>query len=413
MRYYTTNQISEKISETPEGFLLCEEVPITRTGYLEYSSNETPIKATDGSAIILVSREEEEVFSDETIASFEGKPVTIGHPSEFVSPENWKELTVGITQNVRRGQGLSSDKLIADLLITDISAIPLVKSGELREVSCGYEADYVQVGDARGQQTNIRGNHIALVTKGRAGSTCAIHDNHKEVSMYKKITEKLKSTIAKTIDEAIVAVTGEEEKEEAMDAASKIADMASRLEALDARLAKLEGVNDVCKEEDKKPTSDEAPDAPVVDEDGIETLVANIEASVAQVKEMIGGTKKDEPAAEVVTEAQPAIDADTLSRAEILAPGIACDKDIKRNALKAAYATTDGRSVIDTLNAGHAVTTDGDSDLSTIFIAASELLKTKRSNSLVGSKSFDLDSTRITHKTPDINEINHEFWNRK
>lgn len=416
MRYYTTNQISEKISETPEGFLLCEEVPITRTGYLEYSSNETPIKATDGSAVILVSREEEEVFSDETIASFEGKPVTIGHPPEFVSPENWKQLTVGITQNVRRGQGLASDKLIADLLITDISAIPLVKDGELREVSCGYEADYVQSGNAIGQQINIRGNHIALVTKGRAGPTCAIHDNHKEVSMYKKITEKLKSNISKTIDEAIVAFTGKEEEKETIDISTENLDIVSRLNDIDSRLSKLEEINDMCEEEDNKVSIDESPivSNEEAGKDNIAKMLEKIEVAVAQVKEMVGHKEAADPIEEVATEAQPAIDADTISRAEILAPGIACDKDIKRNALKAAYATTDGRSVIDTLNAGHAVTTDGDSDLSTIFIAASELLKTKRLNSLVGSKSFDssINSFRKNgHITADqLNEINEKFW---
>ncbi len=42
--FYTTEQISEHISKTPEGFLLCESVPIARVGDYEYSKDEVPIE---------------------------------------------------------------------------------------------------------------------------------------------------------------------------------------------------------------------------------------------------------------------------------------------------------------------------------------------------------------------------------
>ena len=41
----------------------------------------------------------------------------------------------------------------------------------MRELSCGYRYDLVQLSDGTWAQTNIRGNHIALVSDGRAGTS--------------------------------------------------------------------------------------------------------------------------------------------------------------------------------------------------------------------------------------------------
>ena len=141
MKYFVKARISENISETPEGFLVCIGVPIARTGIQIYGPGETPLDYQNGE--VAIDRPEKEVFRPETLASFEGKPITVTHPEEFVNPENWKQLAVGTMQNVRRGEGDFKDSLIADLLITDRVAIELVKNG-LREVSCGYTADYEQ-----------------------------------------------------------------------------------------------------------------------------------------------------------------------------------------------------------------------------------------------------------------------------
>ena len=61
----------------------------------------------------------------------------------LVNPENWKELAVGHLQNVRRGTGDQSDLMLADLIVKDENAIQLIEDG-LREVSCGYDAEYEQ-----------------------------------------------------------------------------------------------------------------------------------------------------------------------------------------------------------------------------------------------------------------------------
>lgn len=172
----TAEQIGEKRHRTPEGFLLCLDVPIARVGEMIYGPGEIPIEpGPDG--ISRVSRDEQALFDPAAIASYTAKPVVNEHPEdEDVTPKNWKALSVGVVLNPRRGTGDDSDVMLADLLITDAEAIRDVESGK-REVSAGYEADYEQIAPGRGRQTNIRGNHVALVERGRCGPRCAIGDH--------------------------------------------------------------------------------------------------------------------------------------------------------------------------------------------------------------------------------------------
>ena len=42
MKYFIKTKLSENISETPEGFLLCKNVLLTHTGELKYAPGEHP-----------------------------------------------------------------------------------------------------------------------------------------------------------------------------------------------------------------------------------------------------------------------------------------------------------------------------------------------------------------------------------
>jgi hypothetical protein len=94
MQIFTIEQLGPKRSLTPEGFLLCRDVPIARTGdqiYLEQEigageNGERVRGAADGT--VIVTRDEREVFTQEAIDSFEGMPVTDEHPEGNVTPGN-------------------------------------------------------------------------------------------------------------------------------------------------------------------------------------------------------------------------------------------------------------------------------------------------------------------------------------
>ena len=173
MIYYGT-RLSENISRRePEGYLLCLNVPVARTGTQEYMPEELGIGY--GDSPVDVFRPEEEVFSPETIASFEGMPVTNNHPPDGVTIENIRALQKGHAHNVRRGSGEESDLLLADLIITDEGLIEAILGGK-REISCGYT---YELHEENGQyiQRKIRGNHVAVVDAGRAGPRVSIRDH--------------------------------------------------------------------------------------------------------------------------------------------------------------------------------------------------------------------------------------------
>ncbi|MCT9017197.1 DUF2213 domain-containing protein, partial [Cupriavidus gilardii] len=68
MRHYTVHRLGPKRALTPEGFLLCEDVPVARTGEMLYGPGEVPVEpGPDG--LIRISRTPDEVFRPETLAS--------------------------------------------------------------------------------------------------------------------------------------------------------------------------------------------------------------------------------------------------------------------------------------------------------------------------------------------------------
>ena len=86
MQYYGT-RLSENISRRePEGYLLCLNVPVARTGVQEYLPEELGLAEENG-RMIPVFRPESEVFSPETVAYFEGMPVTNDHPPDVQTSE--------------------------------------------------------------------------------------------------------------------------------------------------------------------------------------------------------------------------------------------------------------------------------------------------------------------------------------
>lgn len=167
---YYGSQISPNKVETSEGFLICRNVPIARIGEQDYLAKELQLSG-DQDRIVKVNRYENDVFDKAALASFEGKPVTDGHPADSVGPENFGSLAKGHIQNVRR----EGDRMVADLYINDASLISDIQNGIKREVSCGYMCNYEEDGDGY-KQTHIRGNHVAVVHSGRAGHDVAIKD---------------------------------------------------------------------------------------------------------------------------------------------------------------------------------------------------------------------------------------------
>ena len=135
-------------------------------------------------------RPAEEVFRDESLASYQGKPMTLDHV--FVNSENAKEVVVGSVTGKAEPLGSS---VVAPIVVYDNTAIQEAMAGNAKELSVGYSAildetpgwgdpitgEYVLKSDGDqfdapegwqefdAIQRDIKVNHLAMVYRGRAG----------------------------------------------------------------------------------------------------------------------------------------------------------------------------------------------------------------------------------------------------
>lgn len=348
-----------------------------RSGQLAYKDSETPAITPDGSGTTIVNRSRSVLQDGMTLSSFEGKPITLGHPDEdFVTPDNYKKLVVGTMQNVRSGQGDMQDYVISDMLINDQAAIDKVLSGEIREVSIGGIGNFNELSPGVGEQDVLIGNHVALVKEGRAGPACAIRDS-KGGKMSLKDRIKAIFTAAETesfkiLDEAMPKEVEETQKESETKEVEELKSTVTKLqEANTALLKSFEELKTVIVEKAQEPKAEETKGAPVEE-----------------------------------------ADLETISRAEILVPGIAKVGDVKTTALNAFYATQDGKTVLDPLLAGGTI---NDANKNMLFVTAAEIVKANRR-----AMSFKDANTGNSHagvksiQTIDqINKANQDYWKGK
>ena len=222
MLAYYGYTISPNQIETREGFLICRNVPIARTGDQEYLGRELGLSGADAEKVVIVHRPPEEVFSEAALASFEGKPPTDDHPPELLTPDTVSMYEKGHAQNIRKGTDEWEGYVIADLHIHDRSLIDAIQQGK-REISCGYECEYVSDGSGAFCQKNIRGNHIAVVNRGRAGKRAAILDSDtlkkEQAEKPERKAMKKNGLFFKLFGQAVKDKSPEEIEQLAMDAA--------------------------------------------------------------------------------------------------------------------------------------------------------------------------------------------------
>lgn len=217
--YDLSYPISPNKALTKEGFLVCRNAVIASICTREYLHDELDQVKPNADGKVFLIRPSDVLFSDDTINSFEGKPVTLGHPDvPNVTGENWKQFAVGTVSHVRQGTESTAGCLVADIIIFDPKAIEEVVNGKATELSCGFDSNVIDQGGGIGVETNFIGNHVALVPLGRGGGTCSLKD----------------SAITKSKDKRMAFFN---KKDEAPDVNVQIL---QQLQALTERLAALE-----------------------------------------------------------------------------------------------------------------------------------------------------------------------------
>ena len=158
---------------------------VARTGIQRYLASELQLTDRKPDEIVNVYRPPEEVFSADSLQSYEDVDVTNDHPQSLVDASSFKKVAVGHTTDAAYADG---EYVIAPMIIKDKAAIEAVESGKA-SLSAGYEAayDYAPGYTEDGQdyefvQRNIRINHIALVDMPRAGQQARLFDHHAQPS---------------------------------------------------------------------------------------------------------------------------------------------------------------------------------------------------------------------------------------
>jgi uncharacterized protein len=417
--FYAAKPLSQRMAKTPEGFLICYDVPIARTGELLYLPNEIvddsgkPTLDAGDDGLVRVQTDDDVLFNADTIASFEGKPVTNDHPFTGVDPTNWSQYSAGVMSNVRRGVGDMKTMLVADIMVTRSDAIQDVESGK-REVSCGYDAAYVQVKPGVAKRVRIIGNHVALVKAGRCGYSCAIGDQQ-GANLMSKVKDKMSSFFTRAFkaktDAELVAIADEAAAEMEKEEKEKTKDGG---EALEERMTKLEDglrrVGDSVKK--VADTLEELKKGEGKDTDG--------EGTTAGLDPASGNTMADAANAMI----------DLRSNAEILVPGYAVGaltKDAvasaqavkdhmcgcRRAVLNAALANSVSRDAVMAFSKGVAIDKLTADQVDTVFAGAATLMKHANNNRMqMQGRSADADKPDPFARGG-LAKINEAFWNKQ
>lgn len=161
---------------TDEGFLIAK-VRAARSGIQLYTGDEVGHPTLD---VVRVYRPPSEVFDKESVNTFGHATVTLLHPSELVTADNWEELAIGeVSTDILR----DGDAMVVNIMVKAKRGLDRIADGMV-EVSMGYLAE-IEITDGvtpEGEkydaiQRKPRINHLAVVPKGRAGERHRIGDS--------------------------------------------------------------------------------------------------------------------------------------------------------------------------------------------------------------------------------------------
>lgn len=341
MATFAPEQIGRTQFLTPKGYLYCVGVRIARTGPMLYRSDEPAVAEVtpnpDGSMTVIV-RDADVLFAAETLESFNGMDVTDDHPDAMLDPDSDRSLSAGTIMNPRRGEGVDSEYLVADLLIKAKRLIAAIQAKRKLQVSCGYDADVEEIKPGLGRQIRIVGNHAAIVDRGRAGPACAIQDEEPAMATpKKKFFDRLRKAFKDSDEaglEAALASAPEELTDDDEDGTQRVEIVVSAAPAaaateggepeLEGRIAKIEeGLTGLTAAFDKfvadnaPPEKKEGEDTATTDEDAEEEKPASSDEvmdSIAKAECILPGYKPgtmDSAKAKTVT----ALRRDVLTRA--------------------------------------------------------------------------------------------------
>lgn len=191
-----------------DGRLHVRRTPISKANVCPYLGKEIPGSeqlGLDPDKVYHLLRDPEEL--QKAAGTFNNLQLLFNHkPVSAESPS--KELTVGSTGTDAE---FEYPYLYNSLVVWDADAIKDIESNAKKELSAGYyyRADMTpgtfEGVPYDGVMRDIRGNHVALVVDGRAGSDVVVGDSMENLTMSKKTFLSRKAAMAKGVLHAVLA----------------------------------------------------------------------------------------------------------------------------------------------------------------------------------------------------------------
>lgn len=266
-----------------------------------------------------------EVFKPDSLASFQGKPVTLGHV--VVNSKNAKDHVVGSCSGAGIPDGIGVQ---VPLIVYDDLAISKAKQKIAAELSVGYTSEDIERpgwgNNETGEyffddekpgfkpdgdewvkfdalQTNITVNHVALVFRGRAGVAKLNLDSEQEIPYIDDSTNKedenMKVVKIDGVDVEVPEVAADYiTKLDAANTTAQTSITALTVER-DSLKAKVDCIDDMIKAAVEKAKADEADKASVIafaTECGIKTdglEIKDVKIAVIKALSNVDASKKD------------------------------------------------------------------------------------------------------------------------
>lgn len=277
-----------------------------------------------------------------SLKSWVGLPLQMDHHAEGADEYGSRMTRVGTVGSNVEWDGTYIN---ADLTVWNKEAIEAIEDGSCRELSCSYWYDPVfETGYFEGQRydfvmTNIRGNHLALVPKGRAGHDVLVADS--AIQTQTEVNNMFKKG-----------------KKAAMDADPTIEkremELGQIVEKAGKKLQELHEINAEGDIVDKGESPNIEADEDIKDEtasDSLDEIKAKYnldDAAINEIKEALADIAKDEDVAEDEDE-ETASDEDEDKKSQ------ASDEDEDdpiRDAIRACGLDADDPAMIKAFNAG-------------------------------------------------------------
>lgn len=294
---------------TAKGLLCRDAVLAVAPQVREYHPTELGLPVGDGKMIRMFTPPDA-LFSPDVMDNI--TDFVESHPDgNQVTPDNWRKFAIGDVKHIRR----DGNKLIGDLLVKDKTAIQTIQDGKKVELSLGYQlAAELQSGKTDdGQEydvvvTSMVGDHVALVKRGRGGSSVRIGDEKTERVMEIKLangqTFVVEGSNLEPMQQAIDAQTAELADAKALaDAEVKIGEQSFRVAEVVAIQAAFDAI--VQQKTEAETKANELEQNSIKAED-VEKLAAERAETIAAAKELKpdlepSGKSLDEIIGETVT----------------------------------------------------------------------------------------------------------------